>query len=287
MLPGLQEQLTVIQVLDDVVARDGAAISATTTFRRGRSWSTQLHDASARYADAVATGAERILGSGREDTLEAAGDGPLPWLAAVPAELAGDGSWGPYLAARTRHVEVTARGFLDHLGSADGPGATATESGKRPAWIARYSDVLGDLHDIVALWRAARGVAEDDPRPTGPAVTDPVAARFQRDLLRQLTGRYSESVRRWHELIIRQAGIPAQDDHARGEAVELARMLDALNRRGHDARGLLDRALARGPLPDGHAVAALTYRVRRLTPLDTLQARHESAGRAGPTAPSL
>lgn len=283
MLPGLEEQLTAIQVLDEVVARDGAAVSATTTLRRGCSWSAQLYDASVRYADAVTTGAVRVLGSGWEDALHAAGEGPLPWLPAVPAELARDESWGPYLAARARHVEVTAQGFRSHLDSTDAPTATAT----RPAWIGRYAEVLGDLHDTVALWRAARGVPESDPRPTGPAVTDPIAARFQRHLLRQLAGRYSDSVRRWHEMIIRRAGIPVQDDHTRSEAIDLARMLDTLHRRGHDARRLLDHALARGPLPEGHPVAALTYRVRNLTQLDPPQPPRESTRRAGQSALGL
>ncbi|MGY0387134.1 MobF family relaxase [Nocardioides sp. WG-D5] len=285
MLPGLEEQLTAIQILDDVIARDGATVSATTTLLRGRSLSTQLHDAAVRYADAVTTGAERVLGSGWEDALDAAGDGPLPWLPAIPADLARDESWGPYLAVRSRNVEVTRQGFLDQLDGADIP--AALESRKRPAWMTRYADVLGDLHDTVALWRAARGVPEDDPRPTGPAVTAPHAARFQRHLLRQLTGRYSDSVRRWHELILRQTGIQAQDDHTRGEAIELARLLDTLHRRGHDSRGLLDRALHSGALPEGHAIAALTYRVRKVAARDPLRSRRESAGPAGPSAPSL
>ncbi|MGH3351982.1 MAG: MobF family relaxase [Nocardioides sp.] len=286
MLPGLEEQMTAIQMFDEVVARDGAAVSATTTLRRGRSWPTQLHDASVRYADAVTTGAKGVLDGAWEEALEEAGEGPLPWLPAIPADLACDESWGPYLAARAQHVEVTAQGFLNHLDDTRTPTA-ATVGRKRPAWTVRYADVLGDLHDTVSLWRAARGVPEDDPRPTGPAVTDPIAARFQRHILRQLTGRYSDSVRRWHEMIIRRAGIPVQDDHIRGEAIDLARMLDALHRRGDDAREVLDRALARGPLPEGHPVAALTYRVRKLTRLDALQPRRESAGRAGPSALGL
>lgn len=285
MLPGLEEQLTAIQVLDEVVARDGAEVSGFTTLRRGRSWSAQLHDASLRYADAVATGAARVLGSGWEDALEAAGGGPLPWLPSVPAGLARDESWGPYLAARARHVEVAADGFLNHAHGAGAP--AAIENGRRPAWIARYADVLGDLHDTVALWRAAHGVPEDDPRPTGPAVNDPIAARFQRHLLRQLTGRYSDSVRRWHELIIHRARIQPQDEHTKGEAIELARELDTLHRRGHNARRLLDRALASGPLPEGHPVAALKYRVHKLIPRALLAPRHESARHTGPSAPGL
>ncbi|MER6970026.1 ATP-binding domain-containing protein [Nocardioides sp. NPDC000445] len=285
-LPGLEEQLTAIQILDEVVARDGAAVSATTTLGRGRSWSTQLHDASVRYADAVTAGATRVLGSGWDDALEAAGEGPLPWLPAIPADLARDESWGPYLAARVRHVEVTAQGFLNHLAGTT-PTATATEGGRHPAWIVRYADVLGDLHDTVALWRAALGVPDDDPRPSGPAVNDPIAARFQRHLLKQLTDRYSDSVRRWHEMIIRRAGIPVQDDHTRGEVIELARMLDTLHRRGHDARRLLEQALTRGPLPEGHPVAALSYRVRKLTRLDPLLSRRASASHVDPSELSL
>ncbi|MFI5621917.1 hypothetical protein ACIA03_00495 [Nocardioides sp. NPDC051685] len=180
---------------------------------------------------------------------------------------------------------MTADGFLNHAHSADAP--PAMENGKRPAWIARYAVVLGDLHDTIALWRAAHGVPEDDPRPTGPAVNDPIGARFQRHLLRQLIGRDSDSVRRWHELIIHRARIQTQDEQTRGGAIELARELDTLHRRGHDARRLLDRALASGPLPESHPVAALTYRIRRLTRLDLVQSKRESAGHAGPSVPGL
>lgn len=282
MLPGLEEQMTVIQILDAVVARDRATVSATTTLRRGRSYTTQLHDASVRYADAVTTGAMRVLRSDWEDALEAAGEGPLPWLPAIPTALARDETWGPYLTARARHVAETAQGFISH------PDVTnTTASGTRPTWMARYADVLDDLQDTVALWRASRGVPEDDPRPTGQPVTDPIAARFQRRLLRQLTNSYSDSVRRWHEMIIRRAGIQGEGDHVSGDAIELARLLDTLHRRGHDARGLLDRALARGPLPDGRAIAALTYRIRKLAPHDPLQSRGEHSRNAGPSALGL
>lgn len=278
MLPGLNEQMTAIQVLDQVVARDGATVSATTTLRRGRSHATQLHDASVRYADAVTTAAMRVLGSGWEDALEAAGQGPLPWLPAIPTVLAHDESWGPYLAARARHVEATTKDFLNHPDSPD----TTAARGTRPAWMVRYADVLGDLRQTVALWRASRGVPEDDPRPTGQPATDPIAAPFQRRLLRQLTGRYSDSVRRWHEMIIHRTGSQAQTDHTTSEAIDLARELDRLHRNGHDARSLLDHAFARGPLPTDHAIAALTYRVRKLSRLNSGLSQHETASRVDP-----
>lgn len=87
-------------------------------------------------------------------------------------------------------------------------------------------------------------------------------------------------------MIIHRTGSQDQDDHT-SEAIDLARELDALHRNGHDARSLLDRAFACGPLPKSHAIAALTYRVRKLSRLDPLQSRRESAGHAGPSALGL
>ena len=45
--------LTATEVLEAILARDGAAVSATTAQATGASPEAQLHDAVTRYADAV------------------------------------------------------------------------------------------------------------------------------------------------------------------------------------------------------------------------------------------
>ncbi|MEU0266758.1 MobF family relaxase [Nocardioides sp. NPDC006303] len=275
-LPGLDEQLTATQTLENILARDGAAASATTVLRRGRSNATRLQFAATRYADAVATGSHHVLGNAWEDALEAAGPGPLPWLAAVPFDVARHEKWGPYLAACARHVTESARRFHADL---DNAGVAVSEAGPH-GWVDRARAVLGDLREPVALWRAAHGVPEDDRRPTGPPVTDPVAARYQRDLLRQVRDRCSEGVRAWQDIVLNCTRTPDEDTQGRGEALELARRLDALQRHGYDASRLLRRALARGPLPAEHAAAALTYRVRKLSPTPSVPRARDGRRRA-------
>lgn len=44
--------------------------------------------------------------------------------------------------------------------------------------------------------------------------------------------------------------------------LDLARRLDKLHRAGHDVEQILDRAVARKPLPDDRPTAALAYRIR-------------------------
>jgi hypothetical protein len=243
-LPGLGDQLTATEMLERILARDGAAASGTTTAVTAARVEAQLHEAVVRYADAVALGAQRVLGSGREDELGAAA-GPLPWLPGIPADLARHETWGPYVEARAQRVRTLA----------DGVGSQSRD--RLPRWTERYADVLdGALYGEVALWRAAQGVPDDDRRLAGPPPDADAAAAYHRTLTDRINQRYTDIVRAWEAKIVGYVG--RSDD----QTLQLAHELDRLQRTGHDAERLLARAAARKPLPDDHPTAALAYRIR-------------------------
>ncbi len=244
-LPGLGDQLTATELLERVLARDGAAVSASTTAVSAARVEAQLHEAVVRYADAVTLGAQRVVGREWEDAL--LGEGPLPWLPGVPPEVAAHETWGPYLEARARRVSTLAA-------------AVRSQSHDTlPAWAERYADVLdGPLLGEVLLWRAASGITDDDRRLAGSAPEDDAAAAYHRHLTRRINERYTDVVRGWEAKIVAHVG--RSDD----QTLQLARDLDRLQRQGHDAEHLLDRAVARKPLPDDHPTAALAYRIRNL-----------------------
>jgi len=148
-LPGLGDQITATEVLEGILARDSAAVSATTTAVQSGRVEAQLHEAVARYGDAVARGAQRVLGAEWEDALDAAGAGPLPWPPGVPSEVGAHETWGPYLDARARRVNTLAGQVRSQARDV------------LPEWAERYADLLdGPLYSEVALWRAANGIAD-------------------------------------------------------------------------------------------------------------------------------
>ena len=238
--PVLDRQATATELLDGILARDGAAVSATTTRGVAAAPEAQLQDAVTRYADALALAATKV----RVD-LDEAPVGPLPWLAGVPDEVADLPAWGPYLTARARRVstladEVRARPVL-------------------PEWMHRFDDLLtSDLRGDLAVWRAAVGVKPDDRTLAGPPPTDDHEATYHRQLVRTINARYGDTLKVWETRIIDYVG--HRDEHT----IELAKQLDQLQRKGIDSEQVLDLAAARKPLPTDHATAALAYRVREL-----------------------
>ncbi|MFJ9390434.1 MobF family relaxase [Nocardioides sp. NPDC101246] len=95
VLPGILEQLSVGPVLEEIIACDGAAVSATTARLRGTSTREHLRDAVTQYTDAITFAAQRSYQGDWEEALEAAGRGPLPWLPAIPIDVAAHETWGP------------------------------------------------------------------------------------------------------------------------------------------------------------------------------------------------
>ena len=260
-LPGLGDQITATEMLEGILTRDGAAVSATTTAVTAARVEAQLREAVVRYADAVALGARRVLGSGCEDELDAAGAGPLPWLPGIPADLARHETWGPYLEARAQRVSTLA------------DAVRSQSPGTLPSWASRFADVLdGPLYGEVALWRAAQGVSDDDRRLAGPAPEADAAAAYHRNLTTRINQRYTGIVRDWESKIVEHVG--RSDD----QTLQLARELDRLQRTGHDAERLLARAANRKPLPDDHPTAALAYRIH-----NQLKPRHAAPAEPHPS----
>lgn len=241
-LPGITEQLTATEILERALARDGAAVSATSTRERAATPETRLHDAATRYADTVSLATRTVLGASAEEPVES---GPLPWLPDIPAEVADHPSWGPYLAARGRLVGTLASEVRDR--------AEQT----LPAWLDDYADVLTPkLRADIAVWRAAQGIPPDERPIAGPAPDDDRAAAYRRSLIRTVTSRYDDAVHVWERRVVAYVG--RADEHT----LNLARELDRLKRQGRDPEPLLRRATIR-PLPSEHPTAALAYRIRK------------------------
>lgn len=238
--PTVERPMTATEVLEGILARDGAAVSATSTQARATSPAAQLQDAAARYADAVALATSQVRAN--PDHAE---PGPLPWLAGIPSDVVSHSAWGPYLAARFRRVsslavEVAADPVL-------------------PEWTAKYDDVLTpELRRELAVWRAATGVPADERTLAGPVPHDDREAAYHRNLTGRINARYGEAVKVWADRIVEYVG--RRDD----QTGELAKYLDQLARKGIDAERMLDLAAGRKPLPVDHPTAALGYRVKDL-----------------------
>lgn len=237
--PALDRALTATEVLEGILARDGAAVSATSTQTRAASPAALLQDAYARYGDAIALATSQL----RAEPVE---DGPLPWLPGIPDEVAEHPSWGPYLAARSRLLVSLA--------------ADVAADPVLPEWMARYDgDVLtASLRRELAVWRAAVGVPDDERSMAGPVPHDDREASYHRHLTKRINVRHGEAVQVWADRIVEYVG--KRDE----QTAELARYLDQLARKGVDAERLLDLAAARKPLAVDHPTSALAYRVKHL-----------------------
>jgi len=241
--PTLDRRATATELLEGILARDGAAVSATTARAMAASPEGELQDAVTRYADALTLAASKV----RVD-LDDAPSGPLPWLAGVPDDLITHPAWGPYLTARARRV-----GTLT-----DKVRAQATST--LPKWTRRYDDILTpELGGDLAIWRAATGVKPDERSLAGPVPDDDREAAYHRRLVRTINARYGEALKVWETRIVDYVG--RRDEHT----TALAKRLDELQRHGINAELMLDLASARKPLPADHPTSALAYRVKELT----------------------
>ena len=247
MLPGLAEQITATETLERVLARDGAAISATSTATIAATPEARLHDAVIRYGDAVALATGRIPGAFGEDVAQG---GPLPWLAGLPECVSEHPSWGPYLGARAHLVRKLANEV----------GARAETT--LPKHLHRYDDILTpDLRTELAIWRAAQGISASERTLVGPIPDSDREASYHHRLVRSINARYGEAVKAWEHTVIEHVG------HRDDGTLEVAQLLDRLHRHGHDAERLLTRAAAGRPLPEEYGSAALAYRIHEhLTP---------------------
>ncbi|GIG23327.1 hypothetical protein Cch01nite_40510 [Cellulomonas chitinilytica] len=312
--------LTATDVLERILANDGAARSASTMARDEIDPAVQLGDAAARYADSLYVGAEQLVGADALSRLDAqadtiqpnltdaaawptlrahlvllgavgvdpvaalrhaasrrelnsaldvaavidwrlddtglrnAGPGPLPWLPAIPEQLALDEEWGPYLAARAARVRDLAAQVVDQAVTDVSAPAWARNGQHRPG-----NDLLAD----VAVWRAANQVPVTDHRPTGAPQLATALARWQHRLDRRLARAHTPALKEWAPLLSSMISTADRDPFV----PVLAERLAALTRAGIDAALHLRSAYAQGTLPDDHAAAALWWRMsERLAP---------------------
>jgi len=190
------------------------------------------------------------------------GPGPLPWLPPVPAALATDPLWGPYLDARRQQVTASAAQV-----AAVAAAFTPTTA---PRWARPLvgEDVGQDraLLAEVAVWRAATGVDTDDRRPTGPEAFRVAEQRRQRtldDRAQAVLGDPNGAAARWAPLVRTLEPRVLADPYW----PVLADRMAAAERAGINIGALAVTATGLRPLPDELPAAALWWRLaQHLTP---------------------
>ncbi len=178
------------------------------------------------------------------------GSGPLPWLPAVPRQLAEDDFWHRYFERRAELIER-------HGAAIRADASTWTPHGAS-AWASptlHDQDLTRDL----AIWRAAHEVAESDPRPTGPAASGVKNGYQQHRLDRRVSDAGAMPAKA--DARIAQLGEvlhPGITDDPHWPS--LAQQLYIADREGLRAADLNRIATAR-PLPIDQPAAALAYRL--------------------------
>ncbi|MEO6790479.1 MAG: MobF family relaxase [Ornithinibacter sp.] len=191
---------TATEVLEGVLARDGAAVSATTTRARAERPAAQLHDAVTRYEDALLAAAEEHLGGSWSDHLATHADLLVAGLTGAPAwttlraHLALTEAGGRNAVDELTRA-VTGRGLedaqdpaavlLSRLGTGMPPGplpwlpAIPTALATDPGW-GRY--LTARQERVNALSTRVRDEARTDPPCAAP-----IAAHLTPDLLADLS----------------------------------------------------------------------------------------------------
>lgn len=177
--------------------------------------------------------------------------GPLRWITGVPAALAADDGWGPYLTGRAERVTELAEAVREQ--------ARAWTLTDAPVWARPYvaaqaTDLVADL----AVFRLACGVEDTDRRPAGPTPFANTPAKEHRTLTRRAEQVVATTTdERWTTLANRL------DRHLTTDPYwpELAEQLSIASRAGLNITGLVTDAAARGPLPTETPAAALWWRL--------------------------
>ena len=192
---------TATELLEQILARDEMARSATTLQRDQHHPAARLADAAARYVDALHMAAEDLAGRELVDALNAAAEQIMPGLTDEPA-------W-PTLRAHllllAAHgtdpvAQLAAAAGSREVDSADDRAAVADSD--PTAWVMQRatfvsSSVVGD----VQVWRAAMQVSPEDRRPTGAVQLQKAARTWQVHLDRQVAGDRSPALQEWGWLI--------------------------------------------------------------------------------------
>ncbi|HEY5848735.1 MAG TPA: AAA family ATPase, partial [Microlunatus sp.] len=194
-----------------------------------------------------------------DDTSLFGGDGPLPWLRAIPEPLQQHPTWGPYLGARAELVTYYAAEVRDQ----------ATLTVQPPRWAEPISQDQALWRDL-AVWRSANEIPDTDAIPAGAALPPSRERNYQTRLQHRVDAVAGPP-----------SPLPAAALQLLGERepavlddplwTVLVRRLAAAAQRGTDIEAILATALDQGRLPDERPAAALWFRLAgklRLTTAD-------------------
>lgn len=193
--------------------------------------------------------------------------GPLRWLPAIPAKLADNPLWGPYLLRRSGLVTKLA----DQIRTAVNAWTPATA----PTWAKSIVDINPKLAAEIAVFRAAHAVAPEDTRLLG-ARQEAANTRAIQQLLEQAAAAITQrcpDTQRWAQLIDSINPRIRYDSYWPQLA---ARLADTARTNPNLARLVTTIAAARA-LPDELPAAALWWRLSAdltaAAPLQTTQSR--------------
>ncbi|MGY5210092.1 MobF family relaxase [Nocardia gipuzkoensis] len=178
--------------------------------------------------------------------------GPLPWLPTVPPGLRGDPEYGAALAAREVQVQALAAEVARQ--------ARSWTEKTAPMWARPLVGADSQLLEELAVWRAARGIADNDRRRTGPAVRESTAQGVQLDLDRRAAaalGDQALDVRRWKPLADSLDPKITTDAYWPTLAAELSRVAAT----GVDVPAAVRAAVDERALPVDQPAAALRWRL--------------------------
>jgi conjugative relaxase-like TrwC/TraI family protein len=305
---------TAVDMLTDILSREGTQTSATTADREARDPHRNLSHAVAAYTDALGAAAGAVLGDDHQAAIAAAaeqlvpgitseqawpvlrhtlnltalegrdlvtvlgdavrareldtaddkaavlhwrighhtGDGPLPWLPAIPDQLILDPTYGKHLLARHTQIEEMA----DEI-TIDAGGWTRETT---PMWATQLRGLDADLTGELAVWRAAHAVPDSDRRPTGPRryPVDERAAQTQLDTrIAERIADLNVHTRRWAPLAREVEERLTTDPYW----PDLAARLSHAEATGHDTAAVVRAAAAERPLPYEQPAAALHWRL--------------------------
>jgi hypothetical protein len=223
---------TSVEILERIIATEGAKRSATTQRRLDADPIARLRDAATRYRSAVES-----IGTPPADEAR-----PLPWLPALPA--VGDPSLATYLSRRSDLVRELA---------AELPVAEALPNTR---WAAALISEHAAHARQLAVWRATNGVDRSEFRPCGPFADGDDYRQLLDAHVHAAVGPLISQNERWRQLM---------DPLVPGIAAEpgwpmLAAALSRASDAGYDVPNRLPDLVSRRPLPQVHAARALFYR---------------------------
>lgn len=248
---------TSVEILERIIASEGAKRSATTQRRLDADPIARLRDAAIRYRSAVES-----IGTPAADQA-----GPLPWLPALPA--VGDPSMATYLSRRFELVRELA---------AELPVAETLPDTR---WAAALQTKDAELARQLAAWRVTNGVDRSEFGPCGPSVDGDVYRQRLDAQVHAAVGSLGGQNERWRQLA--DPLVPGIADDAGWPM--LARALSRASNAGYDVPNRLPDLISGRPLPSEHDARSLYWRFLDDCP-DALEPERSTYRYTPPPAPS-